>query len=364
MGMFDNGEAKTPEISVADRPASQAGQGMATRPGIIRKQGELAPTKSSGVVLVGRPGGLREEVANTFGTGNFPGATEVIAQVGHPRQFTDALRSVPKKLVLDGAAVVLVTEPSLPGLGTWLRYRHRARGLNAHYASLATWARESGASQLVVCSTAFLYTDDGGRPLKTSSLIEPRAETVAAYAAEQAAQVFTSLGGRSVILRLGWVFGHRDPITTRVVSAAAKGWQLIEGEPGSWVATISAADAARAAHVAITLAPGTYNVSDNRPLTQAAINAALEEAAGKRLHPLYDPDWGESSTLFGSSRRLARGHFGELTGWRPEGSGASEKDPSHWAFRTRAASPSFLGYLANRMRAEMGQGPLSGAGGG
>ena len=315
------------------------------------------------MVLVG-PGGLRDEVANNFRTANFRATTAFIAQLDDPDQLTDMFRSGPKKLPLEGAGVVLITEPSLPGLSTWFRYRHRARALSASYALLVRTAREFGASQLVVCSTAFLYADDHGRPLHASSVIEARAETVAAYAAEQSAQLFTSLGGRSVILRLGWVFGDQDPITARVVSAAEKGWQLIEGEPGSWVATISAADAARAVHAATNWPPGIYNVSDGRPVTQAAINAALEEAAGRRLHPLFDPDWGEDSTLFGASRWLARSNFDELRGWRPEGSSCTEKAPSHGAFRNGTPAPGFLGYLTYRTHAQAGRPPVTGAGGG
>lgn len=171
----------------------------------------------------------------------------------------------------------------------------------------------------MVCSTAFLYSDDGGQPLVSSSPVEPGAETVAAHAAEAAARVFTSLGGRSVILRLGWVFGDHDPMTAKVVSVAQKGWQLIDGQPTSWVAAIASADAATAIHAATDAPPGTYNISDGRPVTQGAINAILEEATGTVLHPLCDDSWGEIGTLFGASRFLTDAHFGQLTGWQPTG---------------------------------------------
>jgi nucleoside-diphosphate-sugar epimerase len=187
------------------------------------------------------------------------------------------------------------------------------------YGSLARAARDLGADRLVVCSSAFLYADDGGRPLLASSPVVPGAETVGAHAAEEAARLFTSLGGCSVVLRLGWVFGDCDPMTAKVVSAAQKGWQLIEGRPSSWVAAIASTDAARAIHAALVMPPGTYNVSNGQPVTQGAINAVLEQATGKVLHPLYDASWGESGTLFGASRLLADHRFGELTGWLPTG---------------------------------------------
>ena len=222
-----------------------------------------------------------------------------------------------------GAAVVLVAEPYLPGLITTLSHRHRARTLVASYASAARTAHDLSAGQLVVCSTAFLYPDDKGRPLQPTAPTDPRAETVAEHAAERAARVFAALGGRSVILRLGWVFGDHDPITGRVRSAARNGWRLIDGDPAAWVAAISAGDAAGAIHAAADAPPGVYNIADGRPVTQAGINAALQEAAG-RSSTRRTTRTGEAGTLFGASRRLDGTSFTEHTGWRPAGPGISQ----------------------------------------
>ncbi|MGO9207333.1 MAG: hypothetical protein ACLQBX_14335 [Candidatus Limnocylindrales bacterium] len=273
-----------------------------------------AHTTPPHIVIVGRPRGLREVAARQLDT-VAPG----IAQVDHATQLTDIVEGRTGASPLAGTAVVLITEPLLPGLATRLRRRHRARALAAEFVTLARVASDLGADRLVVCSTAFLYSDDGGQPLVSSSPVEPGAETVAAHAAEAAARVFTSLGGRSVILRLGWVFGDHDPMTAKVVSVAQKGWQLIDGQPTSWVAAIASADAATAIHAATDAPPGTYNISDGRPVTQGAINAILEEATGTVLHPLCDDSWGEIGTLFGASRFLTDAHFGQLTGWQPTG---------------------------------------------
>lgn len=282
-------------------------------PGPVRTDANVhnAPT---GVVLVGRAGGLRDEAARHFGT-----VAPIIAQVDHTSQLTDIVAGRKGVRPLAGAGIVFIAEPFLPGLGTRLRNRHRSRGLMAQYAALARVLRRLGADRLVVCSSVFLYSDDAGQPLLPTSPIEPRAETVAAHAAENAARVFTSLGGQSVILRLGWVFDDYDPITAKLVSAAEKGWKLIEGRPSSWVAAIASGDAVRAIHAGFAAPPGTYNVSDGQPVTQGAINAVLERATGKVLHPLYDASWGESGTLFGASRLVADDHFAALTGWQPTG---------------------------------------------
>lgn len=271
-------------------------------------------TTPNGVLLVGGYGGLREEAARYFGS-----AAGVIAQFDHATQLTDIVGARTPLMTLAGTAVVLITEPYLPGFATRLQHQRRARGLLDEYCSLARAARDLGAVRLVVCSSAFLYADDGGRPLLVSSPIDPGAETVGAHAAEEAARLFTTLGGCSVILRFGWTFGDHDPMTAKVVSAAQKGWQLIEGRPSSWVAAINSTDAARAIHAATFAPPGTYNVTDGRPVTQSAIQTVLEQARGTVLHPLYDASWGESGVLFGASRLLADADFGELTGWQPSG---------------------------------------------
>lgn len=265
-----------------------------------------------GIVLVGRRGHLRNEALDHFevkGT--------LVTQVSDSDDLAKAFSGDSHGLL--GNAVVIVTEPFLPGPLTVLRHHRRARSLTRRYSSLAAAARDQGADQLVVCSTTFLYGDDDGHPLTTVSPVQPRAETVAAWAAEQAAGLFTSLGGRSVVLRFGWVFGLHDPITAQVLSAARNGWRLIDGDPGAWVASLNVAQAATAIDAAIGAPPGTYNVSDSRTVAQAAVNAVLQDVTGAVLHPLYDPYWGPNSTLFGASRRLAEGDFARSTGWLPAG---------------------------------------------
>jgi hypothetical protein len=270
------------------------------------------PKETTDAVLIGRRGRLREEVAEHLGP-----ATAVVSQPDDLDHLAELLLAERGNRPLTGTAAVLITQPFLPGLGTSIRYRSRSRTLTAKYASVATTVRDLGADLLVVCSSAFLYADDHGLPLRATSRTEAHGETVAAYAAERAAQHFSHLGGRSVVLRLGWVFGEADPITDRVTSAARKGWQLIQGNPGAWVAALSTADAAAAIAAAMAAPPGTYNIADDRPVTQGSVNAVLQQATGTLLHPLDDPGWGEDSTLFGASRRLETRSFTQLTGWRP-----------------------------------------------
>jgi nucleoside-diphosphate-sugar epimerase len=106
-------------------------------------------------------------------------------------------------------------------------------------------------------------------------------------------------------------------MTRRVLSAARRGWRLIDADPAAWVPLIAQADAARAVRPALTVPPGTYNLTDGCPVTQGMLNDRLEAATGLALHSLDDPGWGYKGALFGRSRKITGTAFGALTGWRP-----------------------------------------------
>lgn len=266
------------------------------------------------VVLIGEPTPLRAAVALRLDT-----AAALLACVDTPARLAPALSSVAASdgPGVSGVTVVFVTNPRPPGLATRLRHRFRSSALTADFEHAATIAREHGTARIVVLSTVFRCDDDGGLLLDPGSPTLTAAETAHGAAAEQSARLFTSLGGDSVVLRLGWTCGREEAITRQVVSAARRGWRLIDGDSGAWVAMIAETDAARAVLPALTVPPGTYYVTDGCPVTQGALNARLEATLGRELHGLDDPGWGCDGTLFGASRRIADTSFGDLTGWRP-----------------------------------------------
>jgi hypothetical protein len=256
-------------------------------------------------------------------------ATSLVACLDTPAQLALALSpadSLPAAADdrLAGATVVFVTVPRLPGLASRLRHRFGSKGLAAGFEHAASTARGLGATRLVVMSTAFRYDDDGGLPLNASSPVLAAPETAPAAAAERAAGLFASLGGDSVVLRLGWTYDSAESITRRVMGAARRGWQLIDGDPAAWIAALAEPDAARAVLPALTIAPGTYNVTDGTPVTQAMLNARLTAARSRPLHPLDDADWGSVGALFGVSREITDATFAQATGWRPRATPAAE----------------------------------------
>lgn len=267
------------------------------------------------VVLIGERTPLRAAVALRLQT-----AAALFACLDAPAHLAPALSpaAASSGAGLSGATVVFVTAPRPPGLATSLRHRFRARALRGGFERTVMEAREHGVTRVVVLSTVFRYDDDRGLPLQSDSPTLTAAETAPAAAAEQAARLFADLGGDSVVLRLGWTGGRGEAITRQVVAAARRGWRLIDGDPAAWVAMITESDAACAVLPALTVPPGTYNVTDGCPVTQGTLNARLETALGRDLHSLDDPHWGCDGTLFGPSRRIADVAFGDLTGWRPQ----------------------------------------------
>jgi 2-alkyl-3-oxoalkanoate reductase len=262
------------------------------------------------VVLIGAPGSLRAAVTRKLRT-----RTALLACLDTPGHLPHVLS--PPSDALAGATVVFLTVPGRPGLP------RRARARAAGFEEAARIARRRGAARALVISTAFLYGGDRGWFLDCGSPIQEAAETAPAAAAERAARLFARLGGDSVVVRLGWTYGSGDGISSQVLAAARRGWRLIDGEPGAWLAMIAETDAADAVLPALTVPAGIYNVTDGCPVTQATLNARLAAAAGRSLHPLDDPRWG-GGILFGTSRRILDGRFGELTGWRPRVPRAAE----------------------------------------
>jgi hypothetical protein len=268
-------------------------------------------------VLVGEPSPLRSAVAQQL-----QASTALLACLDSPDHLNSPAATSANGLA--GAAVVFVTLPRLPGLADRLRHRYRGRALAAGFEQAVTTARHLGAARVVALSTAFRYDDDRGLLLQPCSPTLDSAEIASAAAAERAAAVFTSLGGDSVVLRLGWTYSREEAITGRVLAAARRGWRIIDAERDAWVAMIAEPDAARAVLPALTVPPGIYNVTDGFPVTQGVLNARLEAALGRPLHSLDELGWGADGILFGPSRRITDRTFGDLTGWQPRAAPAAE----------------------------------------
>ncbi|MBV9661037.1 MAG: NAD(P)-dependent oxidoreductase [Acidimicrobiales bacterium] len=213
------------------------------------------------------------------------------------------------------SVVVLISSLRMPAgsvRAAWSRIADSRSRRDA--VSAVELARRSGATTLIAVSSVFAATQQVHSGRTKSS---PLPESGAALAIEAAADRFAHLGGESIILRLGWPYGANDPITSRLIDAAAKGWQLLDGPPEAIIPTVAVADAATAVTSALRAAPaGCYDVTDDTPHTQGELAAALQTGTGRRLHPLYDSRWG-NGPLFGRSWVADNARFKQSTRWQP-----------------------------------------------
>ena len=198
----------------------------------IRYEPTLPPVSAAAtrVLLIGEPSPLRSAVAQQLRTN-----TALLACLDAKSELPPALLSaaIGGETELAGATVVFVTVPRPPGLATRLRHRFQFPALAAAFEQAVTTARRHGAARVIVLSTAFGYDHDDGVPLHPGSPTLAAAETSLAAAAEGAARLFTSHGGDSVVLRLGWTYSREEAITRRVLSATRRGWRLIDADPGA-----------------------------------------------------------------------------------------------------------------------------------
>jgi UDP-glucose 4-epimerase len=123
-----------------------------------------------------------------------------------------------------------------------------------------------------------------------------------------------------VVLRFGLFMGPDSGSMRAALEAARGGASTAWGPPGAYRPTIWLDDAAAAIAAALHVPPGTYNVSDADPATNAEIDAALAAAVGvEALRPRTPQDGALARSQRVSSRRLR-----EASGWAPRMRAATE----------------------------------------
>jgi hypothetical protein len=223
----------------------------------------------------------------------------------------------------DAPVLVIASELALPAGWLVSHYRRwQAARRRDDLIAAARLAHEHGAARLVALSSALLSgPSPGPGPGRTG---DAPPEAAQALAAEAAAQAFAGLGGTAVVLRLGWTYGDTDRHTRQILTAARRGWLLLDGPPGTRVPTVETSDAASAVVAALTAPAGVYYVTDGAPRTQRELGEAIAAAAGRDLHPLNDGGR-RHGELLGCARPADGAEFRAVTGWRPRFPDAAER---------------------------------------
>src|SRR3954453_1721575 len=185
-------------------------------------------------------------------------------------------------------------------------------------AAIARAAQAAGVRRLIQESIAFVYADGGDAWLDEDAPVAGGGVTTTALTAERNARELFE--GDTVVLRFGLFIGPESASTLAALEAARGGTSIAPGPPGAYRPTVWLDDAAAAIAAAVQAPPGTYNVADADPATNAQIDAALAAAVGvEALQPRAPQDGPLARSQRVSIRRLR-----EASGWAPRVRAATE----------------------------------------
>jgi len=188
-------------------------------------------------------------------------------------------------------------------------------------SNLAEAARAGGADCFIQESYAPIYEDAGDQWIDESWTVRPARYNRSVLDAERAANKFTKHGGRGIVLRFANFYGPDSFATHEMINTVKRGLSPLPGRPDAFISSVSHDDAAAAAVVGIHLPAGTYNVSDDEPLTRREWVGSLAKALGVKP-PTVLPAWlvkvgGSTTVLLGRSQRISSRKLRENSDWHP-----------------------------------------------
>ncbi|MFB9838281.1 NAD-dependent epimerase/dehydratase family protein [Actinoallomurus acaciae] len=199
----------------------------------------------------------------------------------------------------------------------WSETERIRREVSRH---LVDAALEAGAGRFVQESIAFIYPDRGHAWIGEDVPLDPPPLGRANEAAEAQARRFTEDGGTGVVLRFGQFYAWDSTHTRYMRRMARLRLPALPGPRFAYASSIAADDAAAAVVAALDAPAGTWNVTDDRPLTRGEFHRALAETLGVRP-PLTTGSLplGLSGNLrfYLRSQRVSNRRFKQATGWSP-----------------------------------------------
>jgi nucleoside-diphosphate-sugar epimerase len=188
-------------------------------------------------------------------------------------------------------------------------------------ANLGDAARAAGADCLIQESFAPIYEDAGDRWIDESWVVRPAPYNRSLLDAERAASRFTKHGGRGIVLRFANFYGRDSFVTREMIRSVRKGASPLPGRPDAFISSVSHDDAAAAVVTAVHVPGGTYNVSDDEPVTRHEWVASLAKALGVAT-PRPMPAWmaklgGSTIELLSRSQRISNRKLRDHSDWAP-----------------------------------------------
>lgn len=196
------------------------------------------------------------------------------------------------------------------------RLRSQATGI------LVDAAIANDVPRFVQQSVTFAYRDGADAWLDEESRLDPGWDVLdSALDAEAHVDRFRTAGGTGVTLRLSRLYGPGKASGEFVAGVADRKVPVV-GTGDNYVSSIHVADAASALATATTAPDGTYNVSDDEPVTSAVYTDTLADLLDaprpRRIpHLVARLAAGKAVTLLTTSQRVSNRRFREATGWKP-----------------------------------------------
>lgn len=265
--------------------------------------------------------------------GRSPEKRQALERRGATAVATDLFDVMGLRQVLRGHDAVLNLATHIPESTTTMffpwAWRENDRIRRIASAILVDAATAVGVGRFIQESFAPVYPDRGAAWVDESLPLEPVAYNRSILDAERSAARFTGSGGTGVILRFAGFYGPDGFAPHDMLGVVRRGWSPLPGAPDAYLSSISHDDAATAAVAALDLRAGTYNVTDDEPLTRSEYIGTLARIAGVGM-PRSLPGWavgmmGSLGKLLGRSIRISnRKLTAAAPGWRPRFRSARE----------------------------------------
>lgn len=195
-------------------------------------------------------------------------------------------------------------------------------------AALVEAAMQAGVARFVQESVVFQYADGGDRWLDEDAPVERMAVVSSTEAAEGNVARFAEAGGTGVVLRFGLFYGPHNSHTDATIALVRRGLSPLLGRPDAFQPSVHLDDAATAVAASLAAPSGTYNVTDDLPMTKAGYGHAVAEAFGVK-DPRLVPQgvvklMGKKVDPIARSQRVSNQQFKAATGWEPEHESAAD----------------------------------------
>jgi nucleoside-diphosphate-sugar epimerase len=218
--------------------------------------------------------------------------------------------------------------PSLAKSGATRSWAENDRIRTEGSTAVANAALAAGVKRLVQESITFMYPDRAEEWIGETVALEAPPIGQSVTVAEANAARFTNEGGTGVVLRFGLFYGPGSNHTDQFLMAARRHVGPVAGPGRAFQSSIHLADAGTAVVAALGLPAGTYNVTDDEPLTKRDYTRALGAAVGKkpwfRFPGRLISLGGKKADFLRRSQRVSNASMKAASDWKPKYPSARE----------------------------------------